>query len=381
MSAYGWLSRHETLAWIAALGLAASGAVLASTMPSGIYPEVEFPRIVVVAKGGDSPADVTELALTRPLETELATVLGLERIRARTIRGAAELSLQFAPGMDMWRALQLVESRVGDARSSLPADVDIVVERLTTTSFPVVTFNLTGDIDPRRLHEIGELILRPALSRIRGVGNVEVLGGDIREIEVIVDPAQAAALHLSPKAVADQVRAETVLSAVGRLNEAHSLATVMLSSEPYQKEDLRGVPVAIASDGSPVPLSAIAKIEEGAEDRLLRVSGPGGETVLVSVSRLPGASASDVVRDVKAVMHDLEPTLPKGVRAQPVYDQALLVDQSIRSVRDAIILGIILCVAVIALFLRDLRGVWSLRWRCRSRWRSRSSPPASWARA
>ena len=83
-------------------------------MPSGIYPEVEFPRIVVVARGGDAPPELTQIALARPLENTLATVLGVERIRSRTIRGAVELSLQFAPGTDMWRALQLVESRVGE---------------------------------------------------------------------------------------------------------------------------------------------------------------------------------------------------------------------------------------------------------------------------
>src|SRR5262249_49688582 len=135
-----WLARRRTLVWMAAIGLAIAGAVLAARLPSGIYPEVEFPRIVVVARGGDAPPAVTQGTLPRPLETALATVLGVERIRSRTIRGAVEISLQFAPGSDMWRALQLVESRVGDARASLPAAAEVQVERLTTTSFPVVTF-------------------------------------------------------------------------------------------------------------------------------------------------------------------------------------------------------------------------------------------------
>src|SRR5262249_1264793 len=156
--------------------------------PSGIYPEVEFPRIVVVARAGDAPPDVTQVSVTRPLEAALATVLGVERIRSKTIRGATEMSLQFAPGTDMWRALQLVESRVGEVRSALPAGAEVTVERLTTTSFPVLTYNLTGPIDPRRLRELGEFVLKPAFSRVRGVGRVEVLGGDVREVEVILNP-------------------------------------------------------------------------------------------------------------------------------------------------------------------------------------------------
>ena len=351
-----WLVRRRVLVWLVAVGLALSGALVATRMPSGIYPEVDFPRIVVVARGGDAPPPLTQVALTRPLEAALATVLGVERIRSRTIRGAVELSLQFSPGTDMWRALQLVESRVGDARSALPPATEIVVERMNTTSFPVITFNLNGPVDARRLRDLGELVLKPAISRVRGVGRVEVLGGDVREIEVILDPAKTAALRQTPAKVADKIRAATVLEAVGRFDDAHALVTVLASGEPRDAADVAALPVTVGRDGSPVPVSAIATVVEGAEDRLLRVSGPGGETVLVSVSRLPGASTPDVVGRVRAAVADAVASFPAGVRVTPVYDQAALVDESMRSVRDAILVGIALCVAVIALFLRDLRA-------------------------
>jgi len=351
-----WLSARRALVWIVAVGLAASGAFLATRMPSGIYPEIEFPRIVVVARGGDAPPELTQATLGRPLETALATVLGVERVKSRTIRGAVEISLLFAPGTDMWRALQLTESRVGETRASLPAGVDVVVERLTTTSFPVVTFNITGPVDPRRLRDLAELVVRPAISRVPGVGRVEVLGGDVREMEIVLDPARTAALRLSPSRVAEKVREATVLQAVGRFDDAHALVTVMASGEPQDARDLGAIPVAVGADGSPIPLSSIATVSEGAEDRLLRVSGPGGETVLLSVSRLPGASTPDVVARVRSAVEEAARSFPSGVHAATVYDQAVLVDDSLRSIRDAILLGIALCVAVIALFLRDLRG-------------------------
>ncbi len=356
MNPVDWVSRRGPLLWLGVLALAAGGAALALRLPSGIYPEVEFPRIQVLAIGGDAPPEVTQLTLARPLETALATVLGLERIRSRTIRGATELSLQFAPGVDMWRALQLVESRIGEARSGLPAGVEITAERLTTSSFPVVTFNLAGPVDPRRLREVGDLVVRPALSRVRGVGRVDVLGGDVREVEVILDPARLAALRLRPSDIADKLRAHAVLSAVGRLEHAHQLVTVMASSEPRDLDDLRNLPVAVGPDGSPVRLSAAAAVEEGAEDRVSRVGGPDGETVLVSIGRLPGASTPDVVGRVKDAARALAPALPSGAKLTVVYDQAQLVDESMRSVRDAILIGIALCVAVIALFLRNLRA-------------------------
>ncbi|HEY3355547.1 MAG TPA: efflux RND transporter permease subunit, partial [Polyangia bacterium] len=230
------------------------------------------------------------------------------------------------------------------------------VERLTTTSFPVLTYNLTGEVDSRRLRELGELVLKPAFSRVRGVGRVEVLGGDVREVEVILDPERTAALHLTPTQVANKLKAQTVLQAVGRLEDAHSQVTVMASGEPAGLDDLRAVPVAVGPGGSPITLGTIAEVREGAEDRLLRVAGPGGETVLLSVARLPGASTPEVVAGVQTVARELARALPAGVTLTPVYDQAQLVDESIRSVRDAILIGIALCVVVIALFLRDLRA-------------------------
>src|SRR5439155_13470401 len=175
--------------------------------------------------------------------------------RSRTIRGATELSLLFAPGADMWRSLQLIESRIGEARSSLPAGVEITAERLTTSSFPVVTFNLAGPADPRHLREVGEFVIRPALSRVRGVGRVDVLGGDVREVEVVLDPARTAALRLRPSDIADKIRAQVVLAAVGRVDDAHQLVTIVASSEPRVLDDLRNLPVAVGPDGGPIRLS------------------------------------------------------------------------------------------------------------------------------
>jgi CzcA family heavy metal efflux pump len=354
-----FVARHGALVLLATAALVAGGVVAALTLPSGIYPEVEFPRIVVVARERDVPPQEAQKSLARPLESALATVLGVERVRSRAIRGAVEISLLFAPGTDMWRALQMTESRVAEARAELPASTEVVVERLTTTSFPVVTFNLTatsGSVDPRRLRELGDLVLRPALSRVHGVGRIEVLGGDVREVEVVLDPERTAALHLRPADIAERVRASTVLATVGRLEESRELVTVMASAEPRDLADLAAIPVATAADGSPVPLSAVARVFDGAEDRFVRVSGPGGETVVVSVSRLPGASTPDVVARVIATARQVAAGFPGGVRLEPVYDQAELVRQSMNAVRDAILIGIALCVAVIGIFLGSARA-------------------------
>jgi CzcA family heavy metal efflux pump len=347
---------RTTLVWAGWLFVCVAGFGAALRMPSGIYPEVEFPRIVVVARSGDAPPGVTQVVLTRPLEAALATVLGVERIRSRTIRGAAELSLQFAPCTDMWRASQLVESRMAEARADLPLRTELSAERLTTTSFPIVTFNVSGVGDARQLREAAEFIIKPAISRVRGVGRVEVLGGDVREVEIILDPERVAALRLSPSSVADKVTAQTSLQAVGRLERDHAAVTVMASAEPSSLDEVRALVVGLGANGAPIALSSIAEVTEGAEDRLLRVSGPEGDIVLVSVARLTGASTPEVVRAVEAALADIESALPRGVKVTAVYDQSQLVSESINSVRDAIGLGAVLCVVVIASLLRNVRA-------------------------
>lgn len=348
--------RHRALVLTAALVTLVMGIAAGSSLGSGIYPEVDFPRIVVVARDGDASPDLFASSITRPLEEALVTVLGVRRVRSRTVRGAVELSLLFVSGTDMDLALQLVQAQIGNARQSLPQTTSIEVERLTPTAFPVVTFNLAGPIDSRDLHDLGELVVRPALARVEGVGQVRVLGGDVREVEVVVEPSRLAAAHLRPADVAQRIHDQTTLAAVGRLDEDRRLMTVMVSAEAVDLDSLRGVPLSVDAHGVPLRLGAVAEVFEGHTDLVTAVSGPDGPSVVVSVSRLPGASTADVVRAVEAVVHELSTSLPRGVTLTPVYDQADLVEESVASVRDAILAGIVLCLIVLGLALRDVRA-------------------------
>ena len=348
--------RHGTALVASVCVLALGGLFAARTLPSGVYPDVEFPRIVVVARGGDDPADVFETQVTRPLEQSLVTVLGVRRVRSRTIRGNAEVSLEFVAGTDMWRALQFVQAQLSNARASFPPTISFEVERLTPTSFPVVTFNLSGALSAADLHDLAEFVIRPAMARVPGVGQVRVLGGDQREIEVIVDPTRAAALHLRPADLATRIRDAVVFGAVGRLDEDRELVPVLVSGEVHSPEELAQLPIAQTSTGAALPLSTVATVTEGAVDRTSGVGGPGGETVLLSVSRAEGASTPEVVRGVEAVALELARAFPRGVKLEPVYDQATLVEESAASVRDAILLGVLLCLIVLGLSLRDVRA-------------------------
>ena len=350
------LRRHAAVVWLSTALLVVLGVACAYGMPSGIYPEIEFPRVVVVARSGGATPDVFLTQVTRPLEQTLSSTLGLERIRSKTIRGATEIGLQFSPDTDMWRALQMVESKVTEARSALPADSEVIVEKVTTGSFPILTFNVSGALDPRELRELADLVVRPALANVPGVGRIDVVGGDVREYEVILDPNAVAALQLNADDVATKLRASVSLRPVGRVQSGQQLVTVLGDAQPRTLAELRDLPVATSPTGGIIPLGAVSEVVEGAEDRTIRVGGPRGNTVAISVARLPGASTPEVVDRALGAIAALQPSLPAGALIEPVYDQATLVREAMSSVRDAILLGVVLCAAVIALFLRDLRA-------------------------
>ncbi|MEQ1504065.1 MAG: efflux RND transporter permease subunit [Myxococcota bacterium] len=352
---YGWAHRNATLLWVTTAAFAVFGGWTLFRMPSGIYPEVDFPRIVVVAHAGDAPADVTVATVARPLEEAVADTPGVRRVKSKTIRGSTELSVEFAPGVDMARALAQVESRANEVKGDLPDGAEIVAERLSPTSFPVLTFNLTGTQSPADLLDLANTVVRPAMTRVDGVGRVEVMGGDVRELEVEVDPDRAAGLRLDGPKVADLLADSVVRATAGHLVDHHQTVTLEAESQPLDAKALGALPIT-AHNGAIVPLSAVADVHPGTADRAAVVSGPLGETVQIAISRREGASTPAGADGARAAAAALLSVLPPGTRLDEVYDQAALVDDSLASVRDAIVIGILLCVGVLGVFLRDLRA-------------------------
>jgi multidrug efflux pump subunit AcrB len=191
---------------------------------------------------------------------------------------------------------------------------------------------------------------------VSGVGLVRVHGGDIREVEVVLDPLASSSAGLGPLEVATRLRAETALGAGGRLELDRARLPLLVSGDPPDIGALATLPIATSPSGAPLALSSIATVEEGAADPTSRVSGPRGATVVISVSRAPGAGTPEVVRAVEAVARSVAATLPTGVTLEPVYDQADLVEESLASLRESILVGIALCLVVLGLSLRNLRA-------------------------
>jgi multidrug efflux pump subunit AcrB len=346
------LTKHRTFVVTLGVALLLAGVVSLTRLGSGIYPEVEFPRVVVVARAGDLTPALMQAEIVRPLEAALASVPGVSRLRTRIIRGAAEIALQFEDGTDMQRALQLTGTAVANGREGLPEGIDIETQKITPADFPILSFDVVGG-DALSRREAAEFIVRPAFSRARGIGRVEVVGGDAREIEIIVDPERLAAAGLTPSALAARLRAGIVRAVAGRFDQNRQSVAVTVKTDDTDPAALARTPVASGPNGT-VRLGDVADVVPGAPDRVLLVHDDQGEAVQVAVARTPEASAPDVVREITAIAATLN--LPRGLHLREVYNQGQLIRESILGIRDAIAVGILLTIAVLVFFLRDVRA-------------------------
>src|SRR5690348_15455733 len=174
----GFAARHARAIVFGVAFTTLAGVYSLTALPSGIYPEAEFPRIAIVAHAGDLSPQMMMVGVTRPLEEAAREVLGARRVRSKTIRGATEISALFSPDTDMQQALQLTQGKIDEVRPTLPAGTEIVVERMTPTIFPILSYNLTGPMPVVDIADVARFDLRPLLSRIPGVGRVEVAASD-----------------------------------------------------------------------------------------------------------------------------------------------------------------------------------------------------------
>jgi len=334
--------------------LAGAGALVVSSLPSDIYPPLQFPRLLVIAHSGSLPARSMMTSVTRPLEQATMEVPGIRRVRSRTFRGSTEISAQFDPSTDMAAALQNLQNRVAEAHTDLPAETVLSVERLTVSSFPMLSLNLTGGLPTPDLNDYGFYVVRPALARVPGVGRVEVSATDTREIEVVADPARLLAAGLTVDDVITALKAANRLAPVGHYAAGGLEHLVLASGLMSSAADVSRATIAV-KNGATIRVADVAQVFPGSPDRTSLVTGNGRDASVISISQQPGASILAVKSGIDDTLAGLAHTLPSGLRLTKVYDLAEFVATAIANVRDAILIGGALAVIVLLIFLRDWR--------------------------
>lgn len=350
-----WLGRHgwSVLLAVALLGL--GGVAVMPQLPVGLFPLVDFPRIVVSLDAGDRPVDRMVVEVTRPLEEALRSVPDVKAIRSTSSRGSAEVSLSFAWGSDMVTALLQAESVVSRTLPQLPAGTGFSIRRMDPTVFPVLGLSLTSPGRPlTELRDLATYQLAPALSAVDGVAQVEVLGGRQSEYQVLLDPALLQSHGLTPADVANALTASNVVTAVGRLEDRYRLYLGLSDTRLANEEDIRKTVLKSGLEGL-VQLEDVGEVRLGEMPEWTRVNADGQDAVLINIKQQRGASTVTLVKAIRAALLAQQAGLPGDVRIATYYDQSELIVAAASSVRDAILIGAALAAIILWAFLRNRR--------------------------
>ena len=354
MSGEHWTERHGKPIIFVILTLVAAGVYLATTIPVAVFPEVDFPRIIVGVDNGVAPIEQMQVMVTRQLEEAVNSVQGLETVRSITSRGSAEIDLYFSWQVDMFQTLTRVNAAIARIQPELPSTAKITANRLTFAAFPIMGYSLTSETVPQtRLWELGTYELKPRLNRMPGVATIVVQGGQEPEFEVKTDPAKLVQTATNIPAVLDAIGRSNLIDSPGLFENNHQLVLSLVSGQARSIDEISNIVVKTTPLGAPVRVGDIATVSPSVKPVYVAVTANAKPAVLLNVFRQPDSNTATVADALHAEIDAIRRELPKGIQLQPFYDQSGLVNASIRSVRDAVIIGLVLASLIMVLFLRD----------------------------
>ena len=349
-----WFAHHSKPLIFLILTLAAVGVYLAFKIPVAVFPTTNFPRILIAIDNGVMPIDQMMVTITRPVEEAVNSVPGLAEVRSNTSRGSAEIDLFFDWNVDMFQTLQYVNAAISRIQSELPPSAIIATHRMTFASFPIIAYSLTSDTVPQtQLWELATYDLKPRLSRLDGVSSVLVQGGQEPEFYIQPDSAKLLTAGVTVTDILDAMKRTNLIDSPGLFERNHQLVLGLISGQVRTPEEIAASVIKATPAGVPVRIGDVASVIPGVKPVYTIITANGKPAVLLNVNRQPDSNTMDVASEVHDALTDIRKTLPPGITVEPFYDQSIIVGQSIKSVRDAILLGLILASVILVVFLHD----------------------------
>ncbi len=349
-----WFARHSKPVIFLILTVALLGVYLAFTIPVAVFPATNFPRVLIAVDNGVMPIDQMMVMVTRPIEEAVNSVPGLQEVRSITSRGSAEIDLFFDWNVDMFQTLQYVNAAISRVQPELPSTATVVANRMTFASFPIIGYSLTSQTIPQtRLWEMATYEIKPRLNRLDGVSTVLVQGGQEPEFHITPDPAKLLTASITVTDILDTMRRTNLIDSPGLFERNHQLVLGLVSGQVRTPEEIAAVVIKTTAAGIPVRIGDVATVEPGVKPVYTIVTANGNPAVLLNINRQPDSNTVQVADEVHSEVARLQKELPRGIEIRPFYDQSIIVSDSIKSVRDAILLGVILASIILVVFLRD----------------------------
>ncbi|WP_263381478.1 efflux RND transporter permease subunit [Granulicella arctica] len=354
-----WLVNSSKTIFFFLLVLTMAGIYGAFQVPISVFPDTNFPRVVIGVDNGVMPVEQMQVTITKPIEDAINSVPGLVTVRSTTSRGSAEISLFFDWNVDMFRTLQLADAALSKVQQTLSSTARLTTNRLTFATFPILGYALTADdrgaatVTQSQLWEIATYDLKPPLNRVNGVSTVVVQGGQVPEFHIVPNLARLQASGVTLLDLVNGVQASNIIDSPGLYEADHELILGLVGAQAHDASQLGNLVIKTTAGGAPVRVSDVAKVERATMPVYTMVAANGKPAVLLNIARQPSSNTVTVADAVAVELQQLKSKLPAGVHLEPFYDQSELVRESISSVRDAIFIGLILACVILFLFLRD----------------------------
>ncbi|MDP4278821.1 MAG: efflux RND transporter permease subunit, partial [Bacteroidota bacterium] len=332
------------------------GMVSYSKMQTSLFPEITFPKIKIIADAGEMPVDQMMMTVTRPLELAVKKVPDLKTLRSTTSRGSCELSAFMDWKSDIDLSQQRIESKINEIRNVLPPDINITVERMNPSILPVINYALESkERSPIDLKHLATYTVKPFLSQVDGVAEIRIAGGKEKEFKVVLDQSRMSALGITPEVVRTALRETGFVKSNGYLSDYRFLYLSVTDARVDSRSKLENVVIS-GNNHRTVMLRDIANIEISEAKEYVKINANGKDGILIAVVKQPNANLIELSDNMARKLDDLRRILPADVTIKPYYVQADFVHDSMKSVSDSVLIGLLLAILVAILFLRSAKS-------------------------
>ncbi len=321
-------------------------------LKTGLFPDITFPKIKVIADAGQQPVDKMMTLVTVPLENIIKRTEGLDYIRSTTARGSCEISVFLKWDANIDNAKQQIEAFVNQALAALPPNTAISVEKMNPSILPVMGYSLEGDRSAVELKKIAQFQIKPFLSAVKGVSNTVVIGGKTKEYQIILRPERLSKLNISLAQIQTIIGQTNILKSNGYISDHNRMYLTLTDNALDNLEELKNLVV----QNTPtrlILLKDVADIELNEAKEYIKINANGKDVPLLAIIKQPDANLIDVNNGVEAKVKELETILPKDVKLIPYYKQAEFVNESVKSIQDVLWVGLALALLVVIIFLRS----------------------------
>lgn len=348
--------RRPVFATMLILSLTVVGLFSYQSLGVDLFPKIDLPTITVtVVNPGASPQEI-ETEITDKVEGAVNTISGIDELRSTSVEGVSQVFITFLLEKNPDIAAQEVRNKIDLIVNDLPVTAEQpMVQKLDTDAAPVVRIAVSAPRSLREVTDVADKKIKQQIESINGVGNVQIIGGRNREIQIWVDPDKLRAFNVTVAQVADSVRAQNLEVPGGRLEEGTRELTVRTMGRIVEPADFNNLVVANRGTYS-VKLSDVGYAEDGAEEPRTEARLNGQPAVTLIVSKQSGQNTVAIADAVKAKLDEIAGTLPPGFRTQVVGDQSIFIKASIESIQTHLIEGSILAAIVVFIFLWSFRS-------------------------